>query len=84
MCKILIELDSTGILQITNHNKKKQARDGRQLASSSQTSTIEGDIIIRDQTSGNRAGLSAPLADPDRLWPGGVEQYHQYVLSILF
>ena len=82
MCKILIELDSTGILQITNHNKKKQARDGRQLARSSQMTTIEGDIIVRDQTPGNRAGLSAPLADPDRLWPGGVVQYHLYILGI--
>ena len=59
-------------------------RDGRQLASSSQTTTIKGDIIVRDQTSGNRAGLSAPLADPDRLWPGGVVQYHLYLLSFIY
>merc|ERR1712062_555663 len=50
----------------------QEVRDGRQLASSSQTTTIKGDIIVRDQSPGNRAGLSAPLADPDRLWPGGV------------
>ena len=58
-----------------------QARDRRQSVNS-QSSTIEGDIIVRDQTPGNRAGLSAPLADADRLWPGGVVQYHQYILSI--
>ena len=45
-------------------------RDGRQLTSSSQTPTIEGDIIVRGGTFGDRAGLSAPLADTDRLWPG--------------
>ena len=59
-----------------------QARDRRQSVRS-QTSTIEGDIIVRDQTPGNQAGLSASLANPDRLWPGGVVQHHLYLLSIL-
>ena len=51
---------------------------------SGQGSTIEGDIIVRDRTPGNQAGLSAPLADPDRLWPGGVGQYHLYLLSFIY
>ena len=61
-----------------------QVRDGQQITSSSRTPTIEGDIIVRDGTPGDRAGLSAPLADPDRLWPGIVVKYHFFLLYIFF
>ena len=60
-----------------------QARDRRQSVRS-QTSTIEGDIIVRDQTPGNQAGLSASLANPDRLWPGGVVQKRFFFSICLF
>ena len=39
---------------------------------------MEGDIIVRDRSSGNSSNLDAPLADPDRLWPGGVVEYRFY------
>ena len=39
---------------------------------------MEGDIIVRDRTPGNRAGFDAPLANPDRLWPEGVVEYRFY------
>merc|ERR1712012_1429212 len=55
----------------------QEARDRRQSVSS-QISTIEGDIIVRGQTPGNHAGLSAPLANPNLLWPGGVVEYRFY------
>ena len=61
-----------------------QVHDGHQLTSSSQTPTIEGDIIVRGGTPGDLAGLSAPLADPDHLWPGVVVKYHFFLLYIFF
>ena len=39
---------------------------------------MEGDIIVRDRSSGNSSNLDAPLADPDRLWPGGAVEYRFY------
>ena len=45
-------------------------------------STIEGDIVVRDSTSGDQAtleaALDAALADPDRLWPSGVVEFKFY------
>ena len=76
VCETLVEPNLTGIVlffKSQQPTKNTQARDRRQSVSS-QTSTIEGDIIVRGQTPGNQAGLSAPLANPDRLWPGGVEE----------
>ena len=43
-----------------------------------ETATVEGDIIVRDRSSVNSSNLDAPLADPDRLWPGGVVEYRFY------
>ena len=71
VCRALVELNL--FLKSQQPTQNTQARDRRQSVSS-QTSTIEGDIIVRGRTPGNQAGLSAPLADPDRLWPGGVVQ----------
>ena len=39
---------------------------------------MEGDIIVRDRSSGVSSNLDAPLADSDRLWPGGVVEYRFY------
>merc|ERR1711963_583256 len=55
----------------------QEARDRRHSVSSP-TSRIEGDIIVRGQTPGNQAVLSAPLADLDRDAGDGV--HHQQLL----
>ena len=54
-----------------------KARERRQHVTG-ETATVEGDIIVRDRSSGNSSNLDAPLADPDRLWPGGVVEYRFY------
>ena len=54
-----------------------KAREKRQHVIG-ETATVEGDIIVRDRSSGNSSNLDAPLADPDRLWPGGVVEYRFY------
>ena len=55
-----------------------QVRGRRQLASGLST-TIEGDIVVRDSSlGGDQTSLDAHLADPDRLWPSGVVEYRFY------
>merc|ERR1712012_951029 len=55
----------------------QEAREKRQHVIE-ETATVEGDIIVRDRSSGNSSNLDAPLADPSRLWPRGMVEYRFY------